>query len=345
MGTSTFSIFQDVVSEENKFTELFRNYLKFDSFRLEFLNLIEGDFQKELIRFASFDTQFSIKKHGQPDIVCSAEDVEILFEIKITPHTTLTDKQPKSYLQYLNRHSNANYKALILIIPCNYLFEDEYEKRVMDFFNKNQKTNIITQTIYWEAIIEKIEKAKYTISNPIVNEYQKYLKSWFSLYPTIFTHQHIDTMFNKKFPSSLSNLFNIIENICRDLKNKKYIVNPKRGINYEEWDEYDFEYGFYIPLPSANTFWFGMWMNHWQKTACPLSFGINYETKVVPKNILNKFNQICVKHKLPRGEVDKQNKYITTYFLKDFLVNRQVQQNVVDILDDFCKQFQAKHKK
>jgi len=147
------TIFENIVYNENTFTELFRNLMRFKVFRREFLNLIDFDFSEELIDFDCFSTQ-KTTENGRPDLVISTQTLEIYIEIKVW-NTILTNNQPEGYLKELER-IDKNEKLLVLLTPKNYKYLKVYNERKKLFNSK-----IRTQTIFWSDIIEKLTTRKY----------------------------------------------------------------------------------------------------------------------------------------------------------------------------------------
>ena len=104
------TIFDGAITNENSFTELFKNFLRYRSFRQSFLNLIRLSFDRDKVDHDCFDTQFNISKFGRPDLVLTTSHTEILFEIKVY-NTALTANQPLAYYDYLKNTSTAKNKA------------------------------------------------------------------------------------------------------------------------------------------------------------------------------------------------------------------------------------------
>lgn len=110
------NIFQNIVVHENSFTELFRNFLRFKSFRDAFLKkYISEIIEVEEITINNFQTQVFTKSDGIPDLVFSSEKYEYVFEIKVK-NCALTNNQPEGYLEYL-RKINKPHKGLYLLAP------------------------------------------------------------------------------------------------------------------------------------------------------------------------------------------------------------------------------------
>lgn len=247
------TIFDNIITKENSFTELFRNYMCYKSFRDLFLALANITSTKESIAFEHFTTQQS-SNHCRPDIRISTEDIEIFIEIKVWD-TYLTDNQPIGYLQELEE-INKSYKSLILIVPYGYKYLHEYEQR-----KEQYPTSINCQTIYWNDIIKIIEQEEINVGHPILDEYLQLLKEWFQAPKIIINNSFLQSMNNKNTPDSILKLTKIINLIEGEI--------TKRGISISKKRSFLEEYGFYVEGDNYSLF-IGEWFYFWQKSAYPL---------------------------------------------------------------------------
>ncbi|MDF1548645.1 MAG: hypothetical protein P1P88_12540, partial [Bacteroidales bacterium] len=146
------NIFINTIQNENCFTELFTNFLKYDDFRYFFLKLLIN-VNEISVEYEDFTTQINLGQFGQPDIILSTPEIEFLFEVKVFPSTKLTKNQPLGYLNYLNSEVRRDkYKRLIFILPNSYA-EIAYLKA--------HNVDIVS----WEMIINMLEKLPNINSN------------------------------------------------------------------------------------------------------------------------------------------------------------------------------------
>ena len=261
----TSSIFDNIVKNENSFTELFYNYLKYGVFRVLFLELLELDFDKGNIKYSNFDTQYSVSKFGRPDLALLNDELEILFEIKVY-NTSLTQNQPSSYYKHLRTKTKKKIRALILIVPDNY-YDIERYKRELSIINDN-RDEIFTQIIYWNDIVRHIEKKDIPEISPLFKEYSNFLTTWFQMKSTFLDSLNITTMFGKEFPDSLYKTLVIIDNVFRELKKQGFKVRLTN-------DKYFEEYGFEFQLPDEEKLFFGMWFDYWRDNGNPICIGLD----------------------------------------------------------------------
>jgi hypothetical protein len=264
------SVFENIVKNENAFTELFYNYLKFDVFRVLFLDLIAFDFDKENIRYSNFDTQYSLSKFGRPDLALLNNEVEILFEVKVY-NTSLTLNQPTSYYSYLKTKNTKKHKALILLAPDNYYDLERYNRELSIINDSNDK--IFTQIIYWNDIVRHIEKKGIPEISPLFKEYTNFLTVWFQMKSVFLDSLNITNMFGKEFPESILKTLTIVDNVFRELKKQKFKI-------WRTNDKYFAEYGFALQLPSEEILFFGMWFNYWRESGNPICIGLEGDSKV-----------------------------------------------------------------
>ncbi|MFN5793942.1 MAG: hypothetical protein ACK455_04020, partial [Bacteroidota bacterium] len=259
------TIFDGAIFNENSFTELFKNFLRFALFRQGFIDLIEFDFDKDKIDFDCFDTQYTISKFGRPDLALFTERTEILFEIKVY-NTGLTKNQPTGYYTHLKSKTDILNKALILIIPENYYDIKTYNKLLDEL--KSSKDGIHTQIIYWEQISKIITDIELELVSPLFYEYSKFLSHWFQLNSIYLDSLNTSTMFDKKFPESLEKTMIIVSNLCDELLKRNLPVRRSTDRHFNE-------YGFYVDLLNEETIFFGIWFDYWKETGKPVCICID----------------------------------------------------------------------
>jgi hypothetical protein len=169
------TIFDNLVNNEDDFTELLCNMLKFKEFKIiisEFL----GIKNKEVF----IDTQYRTKNNGRPDLVISYDDGIEFIEIKVGDRR-LTKNQPEGYIQELSEKNEQN-KKLYFIIPKNYYYIKDLKNRLRD----TKKIGIPIQIKYWEEFFEYCKCKKIYLNNKVFYEYYNLLKSRFG-YETVFS--------------------------------------------------------------------------------------------------------------------------------------------------------------
>ena len=184
------NIFYGVIHNETSFTELFCNFLSHKLFRNKFIELVNTKIEEDIkklvtskISYESFDTEIDLNGNGRADLFLELDSAnQYIFEIKIKRYTSLTDKQPHSYLEYLKQKGGKD--NLFFVIPKYYAHENE----ILETLSKNQ-------IIYWEEIIELIEKNGFNKLNPLIDEFYIYCKDWFEMHIIEFSvleHNIID---------------------------------------------------------------------------------------------------------------------------------------------------------
>jgi hypothetical protein len=255
------TIFDNLIKNENTFTEAFKNYMKFDPFRESFINLIDLDIPKDEISFNNFSTQVTTD-HGRPDLAISTKSIELYIEIKVWD-TKLTENQPSGYLKELGKSEKKN-KGLILLIPEGYGYEDNYEKR-----KKECNSSIKTQTITWSVFLKKL--ISINSENPIIKEFITLLKEWFEPKPIIINDKFKIVMNNPEIPKSLESLISLIDQVKYELQARKVeITFSNKGILDE--------YGIYFNKEGEFSFYFGLWFDHWKKKGEPLILSLQEHT-------------------------------------------------------------------
>lgn len=316
----TNSVFDNIVKNENAFTELFYNYLKFSVFRVLLLDLIAFDFDKENIKYSNFDTQYYLSKFGRPDLALLSNEVEILFEIKVY-NTSLTLNQPSAYYNYLKTKNTKKHKALILIAPDNYYDLDRYNRELSIINDSND--GIFTQIIYWNDIVRQIEKKDITEISPLFKEYTSFLTVWFQMKSTFLDSLNVTNMFGKEFPESLYKTLVIVDNVFKELKKQKFNV-------WRTNDKYFEEYGFAFQLPNDEIIFFGMWFDYWRDNGNPICIGLDGDSK----NHIEIINNELI-HKNLSELIEYKNWYVT-FIDKTTLMDINSEKIISKLLSDLA---------
>lgn len=321
----TNSVFDNIVKNENAFTELFYNYLKFGVFRVLLLELIAFDFDKENIKYSNFDSQYYLSKFGRPDLALLSDEVEILFEIKVY-NTSLTSNQPSSYYNYLKTKNTKKHKALILITPDNYYDLDRYNRELSIINDSND--GIFTQIIYWNDIVRQIEKKDITEISPLFKEYTSFLTVWFQMKSTFLDSLNVTNMFGKEFPESLYKTLVIVDNVFKELKKQKFNV-------WRTNDKYFEEYGFAFQLPNDELIFFGMWFDYWRDNGNPICIGLDGDSKTHIQIINNELI-----HKNLSELIEYKNWYVT-FIDKTTLMDINSEKIISKLLSDLAIKLDA----
>ena len=268
------SIFFNVVDNENRLTELFRNLLRFRAFRDPVMaGLIGNQFSwrgdaVESIEFDQIETQHRLQEGGQPDIEIGNDRIYILVEVKIRD-TGLTDNQPGNYVDYVARQ-NVPYKLVVFLLPDEYAHIDELTRRIADV--KGKDVPVVIRT--WRQIISIIETYGLHDINPVFAEFYQFLIMWFRPPKVVFTLEEIMLMFDDKVPTIMDKLYQIIDAV-HDETSK--LAQPKlrrltAGARKEDKDD---EYGIDFRTENGDDLlWFGTWNSFWKKYKRPLVFGV-----------------------------------------------------------------------
>ncbi|HUM98582.1 MAG TPA: hypothetical protein PK275_12060 [Chitinophagaceae bacterium] len=321
----TNSVFDNIVKNENSFTELFYNYLKYGVFRTLFLDLIEFNFDKENTKYSDFDTQYSISKFGRPDLAILNDELEVLFEIKVY-NTSLTANQPTSYYKHLKSTSKKKYKGLILIAPDNCYDIERYKTELLKINEK--ETQIFTQVIYWNDIVRQIEKKDIPQISPLFKEYSSFLTTWFQMKSTFLDSLNATTMFGKEFPDSLYKTLVIVDNVFRELKKQKFKV-------WRTNDKYFEEYGFAFQLPNDEILFFGMWFDYWHDHGNPICIGLDCDLKEHLEIIENE-----LRHK-NLSPLTEYKKWHVSFIDKTTLMDTQSEKVISKLLSDIATKLNA----
>jgi hypothetical protein len=169
------NLFQNIVNDENSFTELLCNLL----------SLKDLQFKEKFFKFLGiknpeeydFDTQYRTDKeqnNGRPDLIISSNETIFFIENKVN-NTRLTKNQPKGYLKELVQ-MDCKEKNLYFIIPKYYSHKDELNDRLIKF---NKDSKICTKILFWDDFFEKWKREDFSEKNDILFHFFQLIKEWF----------------------------------------------------------------------------------------------------------------------------------------------------------------------
>lgn len=251
MIDKNFHIFQNIATNENQITEVLCTFLHFKNFRNCFLETFLPKINSRLIDNQDLQTQVRIENF-QPDLIISNDTIELLFEIKVGD-APLQETQTRDYHKYLEKLSKTT--ALCFIIPKDYHEIDKI--KVLE--SRNRRVSII----YWSDIITLIEEQNFNNSSQLFNEFSKLLKDWFEHKKVTFTYNQIKAMFNKEIPKIILELFEVIEQVKKEISANQEIIISKAKTSYE--------HGFYVrDNEGKQLFFFGVWYTLWEEKEKPL---------------------------------------------------------------------------
>ncbi len=310
--TRNNNIFHNLVKNETSVTELFCNLMRFKPLRVLFLNIVKekgADIDLEKIDYDCFETEVVLqddeKKRGRADIIIEIdENNKYIFEIKIERWCGLTESQPVSYLDYLNRDD----KRLFFILPEGYYNISEICKRWNShnsYSFENIKQNNI---IYWEQIIKRIKDAELDKLNPFIKEFVEIMdENWFYYEDIVFTQEEIrlldsknleeyHLMTNSNVPKLMNKIFKVIEGVNLACNSKKESV--------EQNSDY---YGYWIKKSSYGLdddieVWFGVQYIVWEKRDCPIVIEVLPSSEENNKKFIEKVQSIIPEARLYEDE-------------------------------------------
>ncbi|VVB87678.1 Uncharacterised protein [uncultured archaeon] len=175
------NIFLDMVGDDERaFTKLFHDFLRFKVVRKLLLSLLKNNgFHISRVKYEHFKINDNNGQYGNFDLVIKNAEVDVIIEIKIK-NTTLTDNQPLGYLEYLAKESKKSFKALVLIAPKDYTYENDYKNQVSSF-KRSSAIEIFTPIIYWNQYIESFKKEELNEINTLFYEYYRFLIHFFGI--------------------------------------------------------------------------------------------------------------------------------------------------------------------
>jgi hypothetical protein len=291
------TIFDNLVNDEDDFTELLCNMVKFE----EFENILY-DFFGIKNKEKYIETQYQTEKNGIPDLVISYDDGIEFIEVKVGDRR-LTKNQPEGYIRELSNRTEKN-KKLYFLIPKNYYYLKELKSRI-----KNLKgSNIKIEIKYWEDFFEYSKKNEIFLKNKVIFEYYNLLKSWFG-YETITFNKGDKNIMNEN-GKIMTNVAKFLDSIWSQLEQNGYRLVCAEGfdaIGIEIYNKYkkDVYYG-----------WIGIIFSLWSNTGDCFIYNISdRDNKKYFNNFINKYKDCKTYDKRENDSPD--GKWIHKYICFD----------------------------
>ena len=286
------NVFSNIVRDENGLSELFCNLLQFKSFKTLFVSLLEEKLKLKNIDFeySHIKTQNSLGDYGIPDVSIENDGFSLFIECKINERTALTNNQPVSYLKNLEIENSSKEKALVFILPDDYVCEKELLSRQNKFFDHNKSSEIRFAILYWHQILEYIQRAGIAELNPLFQHFSNLLRDWFSTRDINFNEEEVIMLYSKEIPKTYLELTDLVEEVKNKLS-KSYKLNREINENGN---------GFYIKDGKGKLIlYFGVWYQYWQEKEYPLVLAVCDE---FGSDIVKKFQNKFKKKALPFDE-------------------------------------------
>ena len=323
------NIFYNLIKNETSLTEVFCNFMRYESFRNLFIDMInekiknkENIIDKSKVKFQDFDTEVALnnQKNGRIDFQLKINANKIyLFEIKIEIFTNLTDNQPQSYLDYL-KELELESENLFFILPKGY------------FHLKKIKNHNI---IYWEDILKQIIEQKLDKENIFINEFCKILAyRWFDFKKIIFKENELDLIFSGKKEEGYKMLENVNIPI---LMNKLFQIIVDTKVGYYKKDKesieqrYDY-FGYFLEnskyeISDKLVIWFGIDYKIWEIKKNPIIIQIEANEREEDINL-----EIFLENKIEYTKFEYENGDIIFYIPLEKVVFENEDKNITEEL-------------
>ncbi|HMR68545.1 MAG TPA: hypothetical protein PKE64_31435 [Anaerolineae bacterium] len=276
------NLYHNLVTNEDKLTELLANLLQFPAVKQTFTELLVKKLNWPGLSFQhrNVNTQKNLAGLGRPDLVIESDSTCIFIECKINDYRPLTPNQPVGYLQYLDTQADKQC-ALIFLVPFYY----EHEALIRTRAAANSKTQL--EIIYWNELQEHLERSELAGQNVAVEHFVALLQAWFEIKPIRFSEEEMELLQNKAYPAQLLKLFELITEVSGKL--------PKSFDTEHYSDQYSF--GYYVTdQKNEYVLWFGCDFKYWAECGTFFLVGVGDDededfSQVVINRFKGKFGQ------------------------------------------------------
>lgn len=243
------NIYHNLITNEDKLTELLANLLQFSAVKEAFTELLADKLKWPDLSFhyRNVDTQKNLAGLGRPDLVIENKLLCIFIECKTDDYRELTSNQPGGYLQYLDAQTDKQC-ALIFLLPYYYEHEALIHKGAI-----SSKTQL--EIIYWTDLLDKLEQVNMADQDVAIKHFVDLLRTWFKVKETQFSEEDMKLLQNREFPTQLLKVLELITEVSNKF--------PKSFKTEQYWDEASFGY-YVIDQERAYVLWFGCAVDFWR---------------------------------------------------------------------------------
>lgn len=274
------NIFHKLVTDENSTTELICNLMRFAAFRQPLLARLLSDACAAQIEYDDIETQKGLEDHGRPDLFIENDRVCAIVEVKVCQFLGPTAHQQDHYFSYLSKHK-APERWLVFLVPKAWVHRESLEQSFESLRPGCGGNGVQTKIVCWEDVIDIIEKNDLHLVSPFFSEFHQFLEARYRPSPIVFCPSEVRMLFSKNFPTALSKL----ELLINEIEEMSGEYDPK---GHKEGKLCLVEYGLYFfgNWGDTHVLWFGMWTDFWKETGIPLCFGVKEDC---PPNISEAF--------------------------------------------------------
>lgn len=258
-------------SDENAVTTLLRALCALKPIREAVVRLFtKKSFGADDVEFEDVWTQFSIGG-AILDMCLKTDTLRAVVEIKVSDWRCLTANQPQSYLGWLVNQS-VNHKFFVFLVPPDYAYRQEYERRKAVFCTGNPNHGIRFVEITWLDVCTVLEEAGLSATSVYARDFQNLLEEWYVPAPITFTLNELSqiTMYDKNAATAICKMFEFVEQIASEFERAGFTVS--RNFPRRWWTS---EHGLYIKCGNEDVLFLGIWSGFWKDYGYPLCIGVN----------------------------------------------------------------------
>jgi hypothetical protein len=263
------NIFHKLVANEDSYTELLCNLMRYSAFRRPLLSRILSEESAQHIDYDDIDTQVVLPDSGRPDIVIDSDSVYGVVEVKVDLGRGLTANQPDGYFRHLASKSWASTRWLVFLLPPGWDDGPRLKESLVRLEAADTACGVRTRIVDWHDVLDIIESNDLQALNPFFDEFHDLLEIRFRPRPIVFMRKEVSMLFSKDIPIALSKLDKLIDQIQEKGSTYKLDRKRSRGLPGDE-------HGIYFKDDQENqVLWFGVWTDFWKAENIPLCFGVS----------------------------------------------------------------------
>jgi hypothetical protein len=205
---------------------------------------------------------------ARPDLQLRSEDIVALIEIKVSAGLAPTPHQRRGYFEFLLKQ-HARECWLIFLVPRNWAHREELNRGLAELAGTvGPGKNIEARVIYWNDVIDLIEKNDLAALNPFFSDFYELLVARFAPKFVAFTAREMQMLFSNEIPSALAHLQQIVDGVRDRSTMGRVKPSSSRSLCPSEYGLY------FLDDQNRDVFWFGVWTDFWKTQGTPLCFGV-----------------------------------------------------------------------
>lgn len=280
---NSHNIFDGLVNNEVRFTELFRNMCSYRVFRrvvgdwlheaISAQDSKQRSIARDLLNFTFEDvrTQVVDSDHGRPDVWIQNDRISIILEIKVLQHTGTTEKQRNTYVELLNGDDGNELRALFFAVPDTYAHMGKLNELV-GFARQGQGEAVPVVLAKWSDLVRIVRAYGLDETDGGLAHCIGALESWFEPDETALTEDEVRLLASGSTGGSIGKLLWLTDTA-------KHLSMNGIKRSHSRFSVHDYSYYFSSRQDGTLKAYLGFSYGDWIEHATPIIVGVPLERR------------------------------------------------------------------